>query len=123
MTGPVPAGIAAGSSIWATKASTLFGAAASQASRPCRAAGPVAGLELAASRVMYQMLPAGEYPNTAAVAPHLYGSLEEQFAYGLDRLLDGLGIARDVTSRRLTPGQLGRQPTAARGETAMPVRK
>ena len=45
---------------------------------------------------MYQMLPAGEYPNTAAVAPHLYGSLEEQFAYGLDRLLDGLGIARDV---------------------------
>jgi hypothetical protein len=22
-----------------------------------------------------------EYPNTAAVAPHLYGSLEEQFGY------------------------------------------
>ena len=38
MTGPVPAGIAAGSSIWATKASTLSGAAASQASRPCRSA-------------------------------------------------------------------------------------
>jgi hypothetical protein len=51
-----------------------------------------ATVELAASRVMYQMLPAGPYPKTAAVAPHLYGSLEEQFAYGLDRLLDGLGI-------------------------------
>jgi AcrR family transcriptional regulator len=82
-----------------------------------------ATVELAVSRVMYQMLPAGEYPNTAAVAPHLYGSLEEQFAYGLDRLLDGLGIARDVPSPRLTPGQLGRQPTTARGETAMPLRK
>jgi TetR/AcrR family transcriptional regulator, tetracycline repressor protein len=48
--------------------------------------------ELTASRLMYQSLPAGDYPNTAAVAPHLYGSLEEQFAYGLDRLLDGLGL-------------------------------
>jgi hypothetical protein len=28
-------------------------------------------------------------------AAHLYESLEEQFAYGLDRILDGLGIARD----------------------------
>ena len=53
-----------------------------------------ATVELAASRVMYQMLPAGEYPNTAAVAPHLYGSLEEQFAYGLDHL-----------GPRPTPGQ------------------
>jgi hypothetical protein len=40
---------------------------------------------------------AREYPNTAAVAFHLYGSLEEQFAYGLDRLLEALGIARDVS--------------------------
>lgn len=52
-----------------------------------------AAAELTASRLMYQSLPAGDYPNTAAVAPHLYGSLEEQFAYGLDRLLDGLGLA------------------------------
>jgi hypothetical protein len=29
-----------------------------------------------------------------ADASHLYGSLEEQFVYGLDRLLDGLGLAR-----------------------------
>jgi TetR/AcrR family tetracycline transcriptional repressor len=51
-----------------------------------------AAAELTASRLMYQSLPAGDYPNTAAVAPHLYGSLEEQFTYGLDRLLDGLGL-------------------------------
>jgi TetR/AcrR family tetracycline transcriptional repressor len=53
----------------------------------------LAAAELTASRLMYQSLPAGDYPNTAAVAPYLYGSLEEQFAYGLDRLLDGLGLA------------------------------
>jgi TetR/AcrR family transcriptional regulator, tetracycline repressor protein len=73
-------------------------------------------VELAASRGMYQMLPAREYPNTAAVAPHLYDSLEKQFAYGLDRLLDGLGITRDVPSLPLSPGQPGRQPTAAHGD-------
>jgi TetR/AcrR family tetracycline transcriptional repressor len=54
-----------------------------------------AAAELTASRLMYQSLPASNYPNTAAVAHHLYGSLEEQFAYGLDRLLDGLGLAGD----------------------------
>jgi len=48
--------------------------------------------ELAASRMMYQALPANEYPNTAAVTPYLYGPLEEQFTFGLDRLLDGLGL-------------------------------
>ncbi len=42
---------------------------------------------------MYQTLPASDYPNAVAVAPHLYGSLEEQFTYGLDRLLDGLNLA------------------------------
>jgi hypothetical protein len=36
---------------------------------------------------------AADYPNSAAVASHQYGSLEEQFTYRLDRLLDGLGIA------------------------------
>jgi hypothetical protein len=41
-----------------------------------------AAVELTASRVIYQMLPARDYPNTAAVAPHMYDSLEEQFAYG-----------------------------------------
>jgi TetR/AcrR family transcriptional regulator, tetracycline repressor protein len=51
-----------------------------------------AAAELAASRAMYASLPASHYPNTAAVAPALYGSLEEQFTYGLDRLLDGLGL-------------------------------
>jgi AcrR family transcriptional regulator len=55
-----------------------------------------AAAELTANRLVYQTLPAGEYPNTAAVAPHLYGSLEEQFAYGLDRLLDGLGLTREA---------------------------
>jgi TetR/AcrR family tetracycline transcriptional repressor len=59
-----------------------------------------AAAELTASRLMYQVLPAGDYPNTAAVAPHLYGSLEEQFAYGLDRLLDGLGITREAPGQR-----------------------
>lgn len=49
--------------------------------------------ELAASRMMYQALPANEYPNTAAVTPYLYGPLEEQFTFGLDRLLDGLGLS------------------------------
>ena len=52
-----------------------------------------AAAELTASRLMYQALPASDYPNTAAVASHMYGSLEEQFTYGLDRLLDGLGLA------------------------------
>jgi TetR/AcrR family transcriptional regulator, tetracycline repressor protein len=51
--------------------------------------------ELAASRLMYQSLPPSRYPNTTAVAPHLYGSLDDQFAYGLDRLLNGLGIDVD----------------------------
>jgi TetR/AcrR family transcriptional regulator, tetracycline repressor protein len=51
-----------------------------------------AAAELAASRLGQASLPASRYPNTAAVAPHLYGSLEEQFSYGLDRLLDGLGL-------------------------------
>jgi len=69
---------------------------------------------------MYQTLPSGEYPNTAAVAPHLYGSLEEQFAYGLDRLLDGLAITRD---RPATPGGScpppggGAEPPRKRGDT------
>ena len=48
------------------------------------------------SRLMYQALPASDYPNTAAAAPHLYRSLEEQFSYGLDRLLDGLGLAEST---------------------------
>jgi TetR/AcrR family transcriptional regulator, tetracycline repressor protein len=51
-----------------------------------------AAAELAASRLTYASLPASRYPNTAAVAPHLDGPLEEQFTYGLDRLLDGLGL-------------------------------
>jgi TetR/AcrR family tetracycline transcriptional repressor len=55
-----------------------------------------AAAELQASRLLYASLPASRYPNTAAVAPHLYGSLEEQFAYGLDRLLDGLGLGADA---------------------------
>jgi TetR/AcrR family transcriptional regulator, tetracycline repressor protein len=60
---------------------------------PYAALGPArAADELTASRLMYQSLPAGRYPNTIAVAPYLYGSLDEQFAYGLDRLLDGLGL-------------------------------
>jgi hypothetical protein len=33
------------------------------------------------------------YPNTAAVASTPYGSLEEQFSYGLNRLLGCLGLA------------------------------
>jgi hypothetical protein len=37
---------------------------------------------------MYQWLPASRYPN-------INGSLDEQFTYGLDRLLDGLGIDGD----------------------------
>jgi AcrR family transcriptional regulator len=48
--------------------------------------------ELDANRQMYASLPASRYPNATAVAPHLYGSLEEQFAFGLNRLLDGLGM-------------------------------
>jgi TetR/AcrR family transcriptional regulator, tetracycline repressor protein len=60
---------------------------------PYAALGPEqAAAELTASRLGYASLPASRSPNTAAVAPHLYGSLEEQFTYGLDCLLDGLGL-------------------------------
>jgi TetR/AcrR family tetracycline transcriptional repressor len=60
---------------------------------PYTALGPErAAAELAASRLTLASLPASRYPNTAAVASHLYQSLDEQFAYGLDRLLDGLGL-------------------------------
>jgi hypothetical protein len=34
---------------------------------------------------MYQALAASDYPNTAAAVAQLYGTLEEQFSYGLDR--------------------------------------
>jgi hypothetical protein len=34
-------------------------------------------------------------PQHRGRCPHLYDSLEEQFAYSLDRILYGLGIARD----------------------------
>jgi TetR/AcrR family tetracycline transcriptional repressor len=51
-----------------------------------------AAAQLEASRLMLASLPASRHPNTAAVAPHLYGPLDEQFTYGLDRLLDGLGL-------------------------------
>jgi TetR/AcrR family tetracycline transcriptional repressor len=60
---------------------------------PYAALGPEkAAAELAASRLVYAALPASRYPNIAAVAPYLYGSLDEQFTHGLDRLLDGLGL-------------------------------
>jgi TetR/AcrR family transcriptional regulator, tetracycline repressor protein len=60
---------------------------------PYAAAGPErAAAELAASRLTLASRPASRYPNTAAVAAHLYQSLDEQFTYGLDRLLDGLGL-------------------------------
>jgi AcrR family transcriptional regulator len=48
--------------------------------------------EREASRLMYESLSASRYPNTVVAASDLYGSLDEQFAYGLDRLLDGLGF-------------------------------
>ena len=51
-----------------------------------------AAAELAAGRMLYASLPASRYADAAAVAPDLYGSLDEQFTYGLDRLLDGLGL-------------------------------
>jgi hypothetical protein len=73
-------------------------------------------VELAATRVMYQTLPTREYPQHRGRCPRLYGLLEEQFAYGLDRLLDGLGITRDVPSLPLSPYQPGRQPPAAHGD-------
>ena len=31
--------------------------------------------------------------------PHLYDSLDKQFPYGLDRILDGIGISHDFPSR------------------------
>jgi TetR/AcrR family tetracycline transcriptional repressor len=62
-----------------------------------------AAAELAASRLRYASLPASRYPNTAAAAPHLYGPLEEQFTYGLDRLLDGLGLAATDRPATTTP--------------------
>jgi hypothetical protein len=68
---------------------------------PYTALGPEqAAAELAASRLTLASLPASRYPNTAAVASHLYQSLDEQFTYGLDRLLDGLGL--EAGDRRAT---------------------
>jgi AcrR family transcriptional regulator len=85
---------------------------------PYAALGPAhAALELTASRLMYQGLPARDYPNTAAVAPHLYGSLEEQFAYGLDGLLDGLGIDRKPPSIPAIPRQRRSEPTQGEGRS------
>jgi hypothetical protein len=79
-----------------------------------------AAAELTASRLMYQTLPSGEYPNTAAVAPHLYGSLEEQFAYGLDRLLDGLGITRDRPGTPAAPAHRRAEARSRPGSEAIP---
>jgi hypothetical protein len=52
---------------------------------------------------VYASLPASRYPNTAAVAPHLHGAMEEQFSYGLDRLLDGLGLGAEDPSATTAP--------------------
>ncbi len=65
-----------------------------------------AAAELAANRLMYASPPPGRYPNTAADAPHLHGSLDEQFTYGLDRLLDGLGLGADAHAAITTPAPL-----------------
>ena len=50
---------------------------------------------IAATRGFYLAQPPEQYPYLAAVAPHLYGALDEQFTYGLERLLDGLQTALD----------------------------
>jgi TetR/AcrR family transcriptional regulator, tetracycline repressor protein len=63
-----------------------------------------AAAELTASRLIHQSLPASRYPSTAAVAAHLYGALDEQFRYGLNRLLDGLGLLADDHTSIATPG-------------------
>ena len=62
-----------------------------------------AAAELQASRLTLASLPASRYPNTAAVASHLYGPLDEQFTYGLDRLLDGLGLGAGAHAATTTP--------------------
>lgn len=49
-----------------------------------------AGEVVAETRVFYLAQSPEHYPNTAAVAPHLYGDLDEQFDYGLERLIHGL---------------------------------
>ena len=66
-----------------------------------------AAAELAASRLTLASLPSSRYPNTAAVAPHLYRSLDEQFTYGLDRLLDGLEAGDRPATRASTPSSSG----------------
>jgi len=60
--------------------------------------------------VTYQILPARGTPTPRSL-PHLYDSLDKQFAYGLDRILDGLGISHDFPLP-LTSDQPGRQPKA-----------
>ncbi len=84
--------------------------------------------ELTARRLMYQALPASQYPNIAAVAPHLYGSLEAQFSYGLDRLLDGLGLGADNPAslqasvpRPEAPGRPGRGAPRSGSEARSPL--
>jgi TetR/AcrR family transcriptional regulator, tetracycline repressor protein len=82
---------------------------------PYTALGPEqAAAELQASRLLYASLPAGRYPNTAAVAHYLYGPLEEQFTYGLDRLLDGLRLEaadRPATTAPTPPPAPSQGPT------------
>lgn len=48
-------------------------------------------------RLAYETLPKSQYPNTVAMAEHLFiDDADEQFAYGLDLLLEGLRQQRDT---------------------------
>jgi hypothetical protein len=49
--------------------------------------------------VTYQILPTLS-TSTPRSLLHLYDSLDKQFAYGLDRILDGLGISHDFPRSR-----------------------
>ncbi len=55
-----------------------------------------------ALRLMYESLPASRYPNTTAVAQHLFRSPDESFEFGLRAMLDGLATqvatAQDATA-------------------------
>jgi len=61
-------------------------------------------------RVAMASLPPDEYPAAVASAPHarVVTNTEEQFLYGLDRILDGLEAAVDGRRGRRDPGRPSR---------------
>ena len=59
-------------------------------------------------RMSFAMLSAEEFPNSVAVAPHLYRDGEASFAFGLDLILDGIERLATCATPRSRPEQGGK---------------